>query len=51
MSGRVRHATMTDATQGDAVVAMMRGLYTEDPASAPVNAERFPETIRVRMLW
>lgn len=49
MSGRVRHATMTDATQGDAVVAMMRGLYAEDPASAPADAARFPETIRVLM--
>lgn len=47
MSARVRYETMTNATHGDAVVAMMRGLYAEDPASAPVDATRFPETIRV----
>lgn len=47
MSARIAYATMIDDTQRDAVVAMMRGLYAEDPASAPVDAARFPETISV----
>ena len=47
MSARIAYVTMIDDTQRDAVVAMMRGLYAEDPASAPVDAARFSETIRV----
>ena len=47
MSARIDYVTMTDDTRRDVVVAMMRGLYAEDPASAPVDAARFPETIRV----
>lgn len=47
MTARIDYVTMADDTHGDAVVAMMRGLYAEDPAAAPVDAARFPETIRV----
>lgn len=47
MSARIDYVTMTDDTRRDVVVAMMRELYAEDPASAPVDAARFPETIRV----
>ena len=47
MSARIDYVTMTDDTRRDVVVAMMRGLYAEDPASAPVDAARFPETIRM----
>lgn len=43
----IRYRTMADDTHADAVVAMMRELYLEDPAVSGPDPSRFPETLRV----
>jgi ribosomal protein S18 acetylase RimI-like enzyme len=42
----IQYITMTDASHTDAVVAMMNGLYAEDPAASKPDQSKFPETIR-----
>jgi len=43
---KIQYTAMTDPSHSDTVLAMMHGLYAEDPSASKPDHGRFPETIR-----